>query len=117
MHTSLAKTISRTIAEKYEQQHAPDTEIHLIQNEGNNGGHCKKRCFKKNILYKIVFPTPLSSLNHFMAVIVTTYREGKSEYMGQNHGSILTIYDEYSVDFCFFLFFQDVECSFFTNLH
>lgn len=105
------------IAERYENQHTPDTEIYLIQNENNSGGRCEKRCFKKDIVYKIVFPTPLSSLDHFMTVNVTAHEAHTRQYLGENHGSILTIYDEYSVSFCFFLFLQDIECSFFTNLH
>lgn len=124
MTISLAKVISQTIEEKYEQQGITGTEINLIQNEGNAGGHCERRFFKKELLYKVIFPTPLSSLDHFMSVAVTVYEGGASHYMDgegiypdQNHGSILTIYDECSVHFCFFRFLRDIECSFFTNLH
>lgn len=124
MTTSLSRAISEAAAETYEQQGIEDTEILLIQNVGNSGGHCEKRCFKKDVLYKVVFPTPLSSLDHFMSVAVIVYEGDTSHYMDdtgiyphQNHGSILSIYDEYSVHFCFFRFLRDIECSFFTNLH
>mgnify|MGYP000368227854 CR=1 FL=1 len=101
---SITRAISNMVAEKYELQNISGTEICLLKNEGNLGGHCERRLFKKDLLYKIIFPAPLSSLDHFMTVFVTLYEEGKTRYLSgdgvyphKNHGSILTIYDQYSL--------------------
>ena len=114
---NIARAIAKMMAEKYEQQKIDDTEIILIKNEGNTGGHCQRRHFKKDILYKIVFPTPLSSLDHYMFVCVSSYESGTFKGLTtKEQDELLTIYDEYSIHHCFFKFSRDTECSFFTNL-
>jgi hypothetical protein len=112
------KEVAKIMAEKYEQQEQEGTEIVLIKNSGNDGGHCENRELKKDIIYKIIFPVPLRSLNHCIDVSVSINKNGKFVKMltVQEQNTILTIYDEYSVDFCFFKFSKDFECSFFTNI-
>lgn len=124
MSKTLSQAISAEMARQYEEQNVSNTKIFLSQKNSNSGGYCEKRSFKKDVLYKIMFPRPLPSLEHFVTVFITLYKENKVQHMSgdgiypdSNHGSILIIYDEYSVDFLFFRFLQDVECSFFTNVH
>ena len=115
---NISREIAKIMAEKYDNQTIVDTEIVLIKNDGNDGGHCEGRQFIKDVLYKIVFPLPLYSLDHYMVVCISIHKDGAfvKGLTTEEQNRLLTVYDEYSVDFCFFKFAENVECSFFTNL-
>ncbi len=74
----LYKAVLQKVAERYEKEKDSESEIHLIPNEGNTGGHCEKRGFKKDKLYKIIFPTALPSPENY--IIVLDHYEGNNRF-------------------------------------
>ena len=65
-----------------------------------------KRSQFNNLYNSIGRPTPFD----------VTLRDGLQGLTIEEQNRLLTVYDEYSVDFCFFKFAENVECSLFTNL-
>lgn len=112
----LYAAVLQNVAKEYEKTKDDQSEIKLIKNPRNDGGHCEKMNFKADKFYKIILPVALRSPEHFILFASCDDKQGKFHaFTTQEQNLLLTQYENDTQSF-FLKFHRDVECiSFFTN--